>query len=649
MSKYKWKNITGVGLGIVAFEGTEHLANIITEIKDCVDYVVIGLQKVSYHGDNIDPADLAEIYRLRDEDHLVDEILEINLDTTKFARVQEAEKRTQLVEDIEKHNCSHAIIIDSDEFYTKNSFLRGLKEIDDNNYEITYCRYINYYKDYQHQLVYPFDKGMFVPFISKSKYKFEFDEQDEKNPVSPSFPLPSDPTRRVVRPYSSIKKVKLKDGRIFINKHFTVDYHVFEWNEVKMHHLSCNRANIRKKFDNWSSKKCFENYNDLVDKAVDTYNYFNTETNKEQFAHLLFNTPGHKVKVSKFDKQYIYPKYDIYTRLRQVKQYKNILILNLSSTNSKVNLFENLEKTCRETWAKDVLNNKYDNIDYYSVIDCKEESYIDNNTHTIYIKTDYNKNNIQQLLNRYLEAYKLISTYKNTNENIQYDYIIRTNTSTWCNIELLNEFLANEYDNSITYTYNLFSAFWSTFNIYCSGALTIMHNRTIEILNNLVEKETEDFLNLAYDDVMMSALLLKRAKDLKLKYPNKIFSSLEGKYLLHKYEDTNFSNIDFNIPIYQIKTMDVDENIRIIDDIKKMKELEEKWQEYKLQNINIFDMAKDLRENRLDKTIYVIDYFKQDWLAKKVKTYKDKYENIMPYNVETLNYLENKAKIAKYR
>jgi hypothetical protein len=28
----KWKNIKKVGLGIVAFEGTEHLANIITEL-----------------------------------------------------------------------------------------------------------------------------------------------------------------------------------------------------------------------------------------------------------------------------------------------------------------------------------------------------------------------------------------------------------------------------------------------------------------------------------------------------------------------------------------------------------------------------------------------------------------------------------------
>ena len=37
------KNLKSLGLGIVAFEGTEHLASIISEFRDIVDYVVIGL------------------------------------------------------------------------------------------------------------------------------------------------------------------------------------------------------------------------------------------------------------------------------------------------------------------------------------------------------------------------------------------------------------------------------------------------------------------------------------------------------------------------------------------------------------------------------------------------------------------------------
>ena len=38
-----YKNIKKVGLAIICFAGTEHLYNIISAIKDSVDYVSIGL------------------------------------------------------------------------------------------------------------------------------------------------------------------------------------------------------------------------------------------------------------------------------------------------------------------------------------------------------------------------------------------------------------------------------------------------------------------------------------------------------------------------------------------------------------------------------------------------------------------------------
>ena len=41
MSNYK--NIKKVGLSIICFEGTEHLCNIITTLRECVDYVSVGL------------------------------------------------------------------------------------------------------------------------------------------------------------------------------------------------------------------------------------------------------------------------------------------------------------------------------------------------------------------------------------------------------------------------------------------------------------------------------------------------------------------------------------------------------------------------------------------------------------------------------
>ena len=43
----EYKNIKGIGLGIVAFDGTEHISNIVEEIKPFLKYVVVGLQEKS--------------------------------------------------------------------------------------------------------------------------------------------------------------------------------------------------------------------------------------------------------------------------------------------------------------------------------------------------------------------------------------------------------------------------------------------------------------------------------------------------------------------------------------------------------------------------------------------------------------------------
>ena len=76
---------------------------------------------------------------MKDEDHLVDNVLEVVLDSSKEPRVQETDKRNMLIQDIEDHGCSHAIIIDSDEYYSHNSILKAVQEIDEHDYEITFA------------------------------------------------------------------------------------------------------------------------------------------------------------------------------------------------------------------------------------------------------------------------------------------------------------------------------------------------------------------------------------------------------------------------------------------------------------------------------------------------------------------------------
>lgn len=320
-----------LGLGIVCFDASEHLYNIISEIRDLVDYVVVGLQSKSYIGEYIDLNDVFEVETLQKEG-LVDEILYINdLDSTLFPRVQETIKRNRILDNIKEHGCNYQLIIDSDEFYTHNSFEKAKNYVYNNNIEMSYCRYVNYYHDYEHYLVYPFKDGNYVPFIAKTDYRFEWQCRD--------FPKPSDPTRRYVRPKTykidpkTGKAAKNKDGDLIIDK-YLVDYYEFPWQDLKMHHLSWIRANIRKKLNSWSSKSYFDDYHSLIDRAVERYDNFSDDNINEQ-AILLFNTPGNKVDIQKFPRQYIHPKVDYRTRVHNLPTEKRIDFIDMYNYKNK--------------------------------------------------------------------------------------------------------------------------------------------------------------------------------------------------------------------------------------------------------------------------------------------------------------------------
>ena len=586
-----YKNIEKLGLCIIAFEGCEHLYNIISELRQSVDYVSIGLQKVSYHGDKISPLDLAEIYRLRDEDKLVDNILDIELDISKEPRVQETDKRNILIQDAQDHGCSHCIVIDSDEYYTRKSFEEACKKIDENNYEITYCQYINYYHDYNHFLVYPFKDGMHVPFVTRVKYRHSFECTD--------FPKPSDPTRRFVRPYNGERITIGPNGQQYKVKNYTVDYHIFNWNEVKMHHLSWLRADIRKKLNMWSSKKCFKNYNDLIDQAVSCFDRFDVNS-KYAKVQMLFNTPGHTVDVKAFPKQYIHPKVDFNIRLRQVKDTKKILVLSMSANYP---IYNELEKVSNETW-RNIDKEKYPNIEFWTYTDAEkgENTHVDIKNHIIYIKKNYDENGFYHTFSKTIFAFKDLQKL-----NIEYDYVLRTNNSTWINLPLVNEFLSYQYDDSQIYCGRLYSSFWSAFNLYGGGELMIFSKRNIDIICNYIKDPIQfEKEHAGCDDNLIFGLWNKRLLDLKL-YQSDYIHSFEDEILINKTID---KDIDFTQIAYQIKTYGMNDVDRINYDLDKMRKIQELYDKC---NMSTEDLYKIMMEKYYDKIVHIIPYNKQEW------------------------------------
>lgn len=279
--------ISKLGLGIVAFDDTCHLKNIITEIRDLCDHVTVCLQREGYHGNPIDEKVVEYIEGLK-EDNLVDSVIWFESTNSYEAegeaapRLIETDKRNFILDYLENVvGCSHSHVIDSDEFYDHNDYAEAKSVINrvDNIY-VTYCQYVNYYRDYTHVMVWPF--LCYVPFITEAKYRYNFKYG--------SFDKPSDPTRR------------------YLIEEEGMQYCIMSFKTVKMHHLSWIRKNIEDKINNWSSKKYFENTAGLYDRIIDRYNNYRDGQN----AVLMFNTPNNEVVVTKLPCAYINPKFSLF-------------------------------------------------------------------------------------------------------------------------------------------------------------------------------------------------------------------------------------------------------------------------------------------------------------------------------------------------
>jgi hypothetical protein len=277
-------NISKLGMGIIAFEGIEHIKNITYEIRDLVDTIVICLQQESYHGEPIQQEDVDAANQLLEFGY-VDDIIWFEAkdhhieEGNAGPRFIETDKRNFILDYLENTaGCSHSLIIDSDEFYDKEDFEYAKSIINkDSSIKITYCQYINYYRDYKHLLVWPF--ASYVPFITQSSYRFDFKKGN--------FKFPSDPTRRYVA----------EPG---------YEPTVFDYNVIKMHHLSWIRLDITKKLKNWSAKKYFNNDN-LESAILDRYMNYTDGQN----AIITFNVPNYHVCVNLLPKQYIHPHFAI--------------------------------------------------------------------------------------------------------------------------------------------------------------------------------------------------------------------------------------------------------------------------------------------------------------------------------------------------
>ena len=108
---------------------------------------------------------------------------------------------------------------------------------------------------------------------------------------------------------------------------------------------------------------------------------------------------------------------------------KKILVLAMSCNQA---LFQAQEKLLRtELYAKDIINNEFTNVDFWSYTASTDGKYhINKKLHRLEVPTD---DSLKGTSEKTIAAFQLLNQM-----NIQYDYIFRTNCSTYVNVPLLS-------------------------------------------------------------------------------------------------------------------------------------------------------------------------------------------------------------------
>ena len=166
--------------------------------------------------------------------------------------------------------------------------------------------------------------------------------------------------------------------------------------------------------------------------------------------------------------------------------------------------FKSLLSVVKDTWAKPLMQNKYPNIIWFAYTSCDKhhpEPVIDYENHMIYVKCE---DDLQHTYEKTKLAYQMI-----VNSGIDFDYVVRTNTSVFVNLKKMIERIDTlpknkvicKLSQNISPNYYIFLLIGYFFGMDRSLFDTTMHVNNDYIKNNCIAK---------YDDVVISTVLFEK-------------------------------------------------------------------------------------------------------------------------------------------
>lgn len=210
---------------------------------------------------------------------------------------------------------------------------------------------------------------------------------------------------------------------------------------------------------------------------------------------------------------------------------KKILILIMSC---ELGHFKAQEEDIKNTYLKDVINGKYPNIDYmiYSASESIPKHKYSKEEHRLLMRCE---DDIHNTFKKTYYAFKFLERLFG-----EYDYVFRTNTSTYINIELMNKFVQELDNDEILWTSELYSlsnaAVPNPLDLYGRGNGLLMSKKLID----LILKRGLPFLyyQIISDDEVIGKILNSYRIEQNQNYLDYIKSFTHGWF---KCIDNNFS------------------------------------------------------------------------------------------------------------
>lgn len=153
--------------------------------------------------------------------------------------------------------------------------------------------------------------------------------------------------------------------------------------------------------------------------------------------------------------------------------------------------YKQKEEDIKKTWAKDILDKKYDNIDLW-FFTAGNYDMLDVEGHKIYTDCNDHRDRTFQ---------KLMKTINNVEaNNLEYDWILRVNISTYINIELIDMIVQYSPSKEFLYAGTLFSQPWILNRLpFLSGEYLLLSKDSIELMKRFYNVNKEYFDKLEND------------------------------------------------------------------------------------------------------------------------------------------------------